>query len=427
MATARKLWYLQQAVRFQWLSEAEVRREQLRKLRSMITFCEERVPLYRDKFKQAGVSSRDLQTLDDLKLFPTVTREEVVGAYPDRLLYRKATPEDRVFRTSGTSGLFMEINYSARANDFLDAIYLRALLNAGYRPWSKIAYFWEEPKPPGIYERLGLMRKHMLPVDPDPYAQLANLRRIKPEVIYHFPSSMAMIARIVRSEGRGDLRPRSIICQGEFMPRETQDEIAQAFDCPVFNQYGAQEFNRIGWNCDRRDGMHIDADSVVVEIMDGDNVLGPGEDGEIVITGLENELMPMIRYRVGDAGRLRAGACSCGRGLPMFEVTEGRIDDIIDLPGGRRMGPRTLAPRVEQLEGFTQYRIVQKALDRFEMMIVRDRNAPSDIEDQAARRVREVLGTDISITVSSVPEIPLNRRGKLRKIVSELPSKRARQ
>ncbi len=423
MPVARKLWYLQRAVRFQWLSVDEVRREQLRKLKAMVTFCEKNVPLYQDKFRAAGVRAADLRTLEDLKKFPTVTREEVVAAYPDRLLYRKATPEDRVFRTSGTSGLFMEINYSERANDFLDAIYLRALLVAGYRPWNRIAYFWEEPKPAGLYERLGLMRKHMLPVDPDPRAQLANIRRIKPEIIYHFPSSMAMLARLIEAEGIRDVKPRSIVCQGEFMPRETQEEISRAFGCPVFNQYGAQEFNRIGWNCERIDGMHMDAESVVIEVMDGDRSLGPDEDGELVITGLDNELMPLIRYRVGDAGKLRADACPCGRGLPMFEVTEGRIDDIIALPSGRKMGPRTLAPRVEQLHGFTQYRIVQKELDRFEMMLVRDVDAPSDLEDQVARRMREVLGDDIRVTVTSVPEIPLNRRGKLRKIVSELPKR----
>jgi phenylacetate-CoA ligase len=264
------------------------------------------------------------------------------------------------------------------------------------------------------------MRKQYLSLDPDPRVQLRELRRIGPDYIYNFPSVMMMLARIVQSEGLGDLSPQGIICHGEYMPQEIQREIARAFRCPVFNQYGAQEFNRMAWDCSAQGPMHIDADNVLIEVLDGDRVVEVGQEGELVVTGLANPLMPLIRYRIGDAGRLVAGSCPCGRGLPLLEITEGRMDDILVLPGGRRIGPRVIAPRIEELSGFTQYRVVQKTSDRVEVLVVFDPGAEERTSPRILEVTRQVLGAGVQVSVTPVDSIALNRRGKLRKVVSEV-------
>jgi phenylacetate-CoA ligase len=236
---------------------------------------------------------------------------------------------------------------------------------------------------------------------------------------------MMQIARIVEKEGRDGLAPRAIVCHGEFMPKAIQREIARIFGCPVFNQYGAQEFNRMAWDCERMGAMHIDADSVVIEVMDGNRVLPIGEEGELVVTGLRNRLMPLIRYRIGDAGRLVPGRCECGRGLPLLEITEGRMDDVIDLADGRRLGPRVIAPRIEALRGFTQYRVVQKARDRIEVLVVWEKDAPRDARVELEKTSRDLFGANVELSVTSVDAIGLNRRGKLRKVVSECAGSRS--
>ena len=415
----RKLYYLQRAMAVQWASRASIEALRLTRLRRIVAFAEVNVPLYRESFRKAGVRAADLRSLADLRHFPFVTREEVVAAYPEGILSRAPRPDDVVFRTSGTSGLFMQIAYDAAANDFLDAIYARALFSTGYRPWDKIAYFWWDaaPKPTRIYERLGLMKKDLLPVDPDPNVQLAALDALRPDVVYHFPSSLLLLARVVEREPHHALRPRLIIAHGELMTDEQQREIARVFGCPVFNQYGAQEFNRMGWDCDRHDGLHEDADSVCLEIVDENRVVDDGEVGELVVTGLVNTLMPLIRYRIGDAGKRLIGGCACGRGLPRIALTEGRLDDVLVLPSGARIGPRTIAPRVEALRGFTQYRVEQVARDRVDVSLVKERDAPSSLEADVGRVVREVLGGEAHVEVRAVESIALSRRGKLRKIV----------
>jgi phenylacetate-CoA ligase len=420
MSTLHKLESLGRCMAFQWLPRAAIQAYKLRRLRWVVALAEESVPLYRETFKKAGVTSRDVRSLDDLAHFPTITREEVVDAYPDGILSRKPLPDDVLFRTSGTSGRFMQIAYGARANDFLDAVYARALFNAGYRPWDRIAYYWWEPEPKPLrnYERLGLMRKAFLPVHPDPERQLADLDALRPHVIYHFPSSMLLIARLL--DGRREahaVAPRTIICHGELMAPEQREEIQRVLGCPVFDQYGAQEFNRMGWHCAEHRGLHEDSDSVHIEVVTETGRAAAGEEGELVVTGLINDLMPLIRYRIGDAGKMLDEHCACGRSLPLYRVTEGRLDDVLELPHGRRVGPRTLAPRIEQLPGFQQYRLIQRAPDRLEILLVCDPDAPADLEAEVCGVVRDAVGADVSVEARRVGEISLSRRGKLRKIV----------
>lgn len=424
MALARKLAHLLSLEVNQWWPRAWIEERQLALLRSLARFCAREVPLYRERFREVGVSAEDLRSLDDLSRFPLVTREEIVAAYPDRLCYRAPRRGDVVFRTSGTSGLFMEIAYAEAANDWLDAAYARGLFATGYRPWHSLAYFWweDEPRAHTTYERAGLMKKALLPLDPDPRAQLEALLRAKPRYIYNFPTSMMMVARLVEEQGIDELRPDGIICHGELMPRPIQQEIARIFRCPVWNQYGAQEFNRIAWDCGEHGPLHVEADTVLVEVVDDEGKPVPdGETGELVISGLRNRLMPLLRYRIGDIGRRVPGPCACGRGLPRIEVTEGRADDVITLADGGRLGPRTLAPRIERVPGVSQYRLIQKTPDRFELRVVW-RSPPPSARRELAATLAELLGASARIEIREVSEIPLSRRGKLRKIVSEVRS-----
>lgn len=420
MSTARLVGELAARSAFQWLPAGAIAAYKLRRLRAVLELSATHVPLYREKFRQAGVTPRDLRRIEDLAAFPTLTREEVIDAYPDGILSRAPAPDDVLFRTSGTSGRFMQIAYSARANDTLDAVYGRALFNTGYRPWDTIAYYWweAEPKPLKIYERFGLMRKHFMQVHPDPEEQLRELDALDPDVVYHFPSSMLLVAQLL--EGRRAshrFAPRLVVCHGELMTAEQRVYLERVLGCPVYDQYGAQEFNRMGWDCAHHHGFHEDSDSVHLEFVSGDAPALPGTEGEVVVTGLTNDLMPLIRYRIGDTGHSVSDRCACGRALPLFRLTEGRLDDVLVLPDGRRIGPRTLAPRIERLRGFHQYRVLQRRPDALEVLLVCNGDADSGLEGRVCGVVRDVVGPGVEVSAARVPEIKLSRRGKLRKIV----------
>ena len=414
------------ALAFQKLPRVAIRAAQRKKLAKILALAET-LPHYRDTFAAAGVRAADFRELEDLARFPLLTKAAVRAGYPTRLLARPVTPADVYFKTSGTSGQFMEIVYGAEANTVLDAVYLRALLATGWRPWQRMAYFWWDPKPESrnLVQRVIAGRKYMRPVDPNPDVQLSALREIKPHVIYHFPSSLAMLARIIEPLGGPialGFRPEIIISHGELLLPETRAVIERGFGCKVWNQYGAQEMNRIGWDCDAHAGLHLAADTVHLEVLgEGGQPVADGEEGELVLTNLVNDLMPFVRYRIGDAGRVIPGPCACGSALPRFELTEGRFDDVLRIPDGRRIGPRSLAPVIEDLPGISQYRVIQSALDRVKVLIVPESGTAGDATAASVgAAVRGILGAEVQVETSVVAEIPLSRRGKLRKIVCEI-------
>lgn len=399
----------------QWLPPEVVRRRQALRLRRLVRHAYAHVPFYRERWDAHGVRPEDLDVPEDLALFPTITRDDVVRAYPDRITSRPLRDDDVRFHTSGSSGRFLEVAYDARANALLDAVYARALFNTGYRPWDRIAYFWwTDRENTRVYERAGLMRKHFLRSDGDPGRQIEELAALRPDVVYHFPTCLVAIAKLIEERPVEGLAPRVVIAHGELMTAEARRVIERAFRCQVFDQYGAQEFNRIAWDCREHGPMHVDAESVYLEILCGDRPAAPGEEGEVVITSLVNTLMPLVRYRIGDLGRLHPRACPCGRGLPLLELTAGRVDDHLLLPSGRTVGPRQVVPLVERFSGFTQFRVIQRALDRVEVLLVKDRHAAPDLEPRLSAALCELLGGELAVSCHAVDRIELSGRGKLR-------------
>ena len=300
---------------FQWLPLPAISIYKLNRLRAVVRHAEQHVPLYREKFRKAGVSARDLLAIDDLRWFPTLTREEVIDAYPDGILSRPPRPADVVFRTSGTSGQFMQIAYSARANDFLDAVYGRALFNAGYRPWDRIAYYWWEPEPKPLTDlRAARLDEKELFADPRRSGKAAGRSRLaRPGRRL----SLSERALDDRADPGARARPPSLQAAPGDLPRRIHG--GRAADL-----HGTRARNvRFTTSTARRNstawagiaasnaGFHEDSDSVHIEILNGDQPAKRGEEGEVVVTGLANDLMPLIRYRIGDAGnpaRERAAA-----------------------------------------------------------------------------------------------------------------------
>ncbi|MBI2898536.1 MAG: phenylacetate--CoA ligase family protein [Deltaproteobacteria bacterium] len=419
---ARKLACLAAAMRRQWAPPWELRKRQLVILQRLIAHAHERVPLWREKMRAAGVRPGDLRTLADLAALPLMTKEELRDGFPEHTCARPLEPSDHVFETSGSSGVMLRVPYDDAGNDFLDAIYGRALFSAGYRPWDRIAYFWwTKPRPLTPYERVGLMKKTVLPSEADPEEQLRMLARLQPRVIYNFPTSMALMARLIEQRGSRPVQPGIIVCHGELMTAEQRATIERAFGCDVFDQYGAQEFNRMAWDCRRHEGMHLDADSVIVEVLGPDgSPAGTDQEGELVVTGLAGFLTPLIRYRIGDIGLLRSRPCACGRSLPLLELTGGRSDDFLKLPDGRRVSPRMIVPRIELHTGYLQYRVVQRTPAEVDVMLVPAAGASDSLLVAIEAELRSLVGRGVDVRARFVDAIPLSGRGKLRAVVSEV-------
>jgi len=161
-------------------------------------------------------------------------------------------------------------------------------------------------------------------------------------------------------------------------------------------------------------------ENCVIEILNGDKPVQPGEPGQVVITNLNNYAFPFIRYRIGDIARFSTQAgCPCGRQHPMLQIIEGRQVDMFKTKDGRAIWGDFYSAMFE-VEGIRQYQMIQKSLDLILIrMSVNDSFRKSQL-DIIERTVKEVIGPETEVQFEFVDKIPPGNLGKFRYAISEV-------
>jgi phenylacetate-CoA ligase len=421
----RKLYYLQKVWRQQWMRPEELRRLQDAKLRAMVRHAYANVPFYRRAWKAAGVRPEDVRGAEDMRKLPVISRADIRSNANKFLAVGVDKHKCHTNSTSGSSGIPLEMFFDPAAFDYLEAIYARALFAVGYRPWHRFAYFWYPPlKRMKFYEHFGIMKKSYVLTADDEEKQLAELARIKPDAIYAFPNTLFLVARLMTRMGIDSVRPKLIICHAELMTDDVRKALQDAFDCDVFNEYGSTEFNRMGWDCEFHKGFHVDSDSILAEFLKDGEPAAAGENSSVVLTGLVNMAMPLIRYDIGDVGAPSDGTCPCGRGLPLMNIVEGRADDFIVLPSGRAIPPRrimhSLYNAVLHNDEVFRLKVVQEKEDRIRVYVTRGKEAGERTVENIRSAVTKALGEPVDVDVRFVDAIEKNSHGKLRTVESKV-------
>lgn len=168
----------------------------------------------------------------------------------------------------------------------------------------------------------------------------------------------------------------------------------------------------------KKEGYHIDADQLIMEVVRGNEHAASGERGEIVVTALLNYAMPLIRYRVGDVGIFHEETCSCGRSLPMLKSIEGRLVDCFTLSNGRKVTPKLIMNAIQGTHGVTRYQVVQESVNKVTIELMRRENDPEVSVDELIFRCRNVLGDDVEIEVFTGDR--RNLKAKFRPVISRL-------
>lgn len=245
-----------------------------------------------------------------------------------------------------------------------------------------------------------------------------ELVRVRPEEIIGYPSSLFTLAKHILASGLKEIRPQAVFTTAETLLASQRAVIEEAFERNVTDQYGCTEMALFVSQCEKGT-YHVHPEHGIVEVMDANgNPLPPGEEGEAVCTGFVNYAMPLIRYRLGDRLKLGAERCACGRCFPVVEEILGRVDDILTTPDGRPLG--RLDPVFKGMRGIFETQIVQTAADKLVLRMVTD---PSFSEHNRAELLYEVqkrTGNDMFIEIDVVDEIPKDKNGKFRSVISTL-------
>jgi phenylacetate-CoA ligase len=223
---------------------------------------------------------------------------------------------------------------------------------------------------------------------------------------------------------KATIKPRLIFTLAEFLDRKARESITGTFEAALFDHYGSSEIGLISWECKEHGAYHINADNLVIQFVNADGQsVNAGERGEIVCTGLNNYAMPLIRYKQGDIGAGVEGECPCGIRLPLMQVIGGRKDDFLVATDGRVIPPTVFFPYpFENLEKIQQFRVIQEKRDRLVIQMVLKKGLDPQLLENARKKVQELFGEDMVVEFEFLKEITREKNGKLRKIISRLPS-----
>lgn len=391
---------------------------QLKKLKRMINHVYDNVPYYRELFINNNITPDDIKKLEDLEKIPITKKRDIQANY-DKIIAKGSNLEQcKLVNTTGSTGIPLRTYGDKNSLCYSSALVYYAFFESGMRLRDRTVELTGIPE-----KEAHILRKDLVSTQETPEKIIQLLKKYNPDVLYSFPSVFKIISPYIENnKDKRGLNPRMIFTHGETLTESCRDTIESAFGAKVYNTYGATEFYRLAFECDQHSGLHMLTDCAVMELVKDGQSVGPGEEGDIVVTGLYNYTMPLIRYNLGDIGIFsdEDDTCPCGRGWPLIKSIEGRVDDFLTLPSGRIISPRAINV-IENIPGIVQYRTVQTKRDTFFVQVVPGKDFSPDTERQIGEQIRlGCLGEDIKINVELVNELPRERTGKLRTIISQV-------
>ena len=428
--TYRMLKAMEDSDRLSSLDLEKLRRD---KLQQFLDYCYLNVPYVTEVMRQVGVHPRDMPRLEDLALLPLMTKADA-RRNRDNLRSRKAK-DLRSFATGGSTGTPLIFNVAKRRIASQVACRQRVSRWWGVSAGDSEFAFWGSPVELNRQDRVRVVRDRLLAtrllsafeMNEATMSRYLDILEAKGcRQIFAYPSAIYQLCVQARKQQR-DLRNlgiKAVFVTGEVLFPYQRELIAETLNCPVANGYGGRDSGFIAHECPQG-GMHLMADSVIVEIVDQNgNVLPPGMPGEIVVTDLHSHEAPFLRYATGDIGVLSTRPCSCGRAAPLLQNIEGRSNDCILAPDGRLINSLALIYPVRETDGIEQFRIIQKAPDYFHLQIVIDEKFDKEGEKKITQDWTKLLRSQLHVTFEYLPHLSKDPSGKFRHVVSEIPAER---
>jgi len=392
------------------LSRSDLSLLQLSRLRTTVERAA-RSRFYAGRFKAQGITPDAVRTLDDLRRLPFTTKQDLRAAYPDGL---HALPWDkmtRVHASSGTTGNPTVVYYTANDLSSWSSLVARCMHMVGMRAhdvFQNTSGYGLFTGGLGIHhgaERLGCLA---IPMGAgNTLRQLKFIRDLKVTAVHIIPSYALYLAAACEKQGLSpkDLGLRIALVGAEPHSEQTRRRLETLFGFNAFNSYGLTEMNGPGvaFECPEQNGMHLWEDAYLAEIINPETLepAKPGIVGELVLTTLCREGMPLIRYRTRDLTRVLPGPCPCGREHMRIDRITGRSDDLIIIKGVNIYPMQIEAALMELPEVGANYLIEltrEGAIDQMRVKVeikeeffVEDMRELAKLKDKITRRLRDEI------------------------------------
>ncbi len=421
------------------MPEEKLRELQLERLKQVVKRAYEKVPFYRKKFDEAGLKPEDIKSLEDVKYIPFTSKVDMREAYPFGMFAVPLEEIVEIHTSSGTTGKPVVAGYTRKDIELWGEVMARCLTMMGVTKDDvvQIAYGY------GLFtgglgfhygaQRIGAT---VVPASAgNTRRQIELMRDFGSTVIACTPSYALYLAEYAKEEVGIDpatLRLRVGSFGAEMWTEEMRREIEKRLGLKAFNVYGLTEIigPGVAHECEAQSGLHVWEDHFLIEIIDpetGEN-LPDGEEGELVITTLTRDGMPMLRFRTRDITRIIREKCDCGRTVARIERIKGRSDDMIKVRGVM-LFPYQIEQAILEVQGVEpHYQIVLTRphyLDEIEVLVEMSKETFSDevrqieeLRKKLEKRIEAAVGVRVKVTLVEPKSLPRSE-GKAKRVIDK--------
>ena len=420
------------------MSAQEREELQLKLLQDVVKKAYENVPYYRKRLDDVGVTPEDIQTLKDIERLPFTTKSDLRDAYPFGMFAVNTDDIVEVHTTSGTTGKPTVSGYTTKDLEIWGEVVARALSMAGATKKDVVQNCYGY----GLFTG-GLGVHHggqkvgctVIPISAgNTQRQIEIIQDFKSTILTCTPSYAMYIAEVLEREGvpKEDIKLKSGVFGAEMWTEEMRNEIEKRLNIDALNIYGLTEIIGPGVanECMEKNGLHIFDDHFYPEIVDPHTLetLPEGEKGELVLTTLTREGMPVLRFRTRDITALRKGECGCGRTHVKIDRITGRSDDMLKIRGVI-VFPSQIERALLKIPGMEpNYQIIASRPEHLDELEVQVEASPALFSDEVKhveqikqsieKQIHDEIGLRVNVTLVEPNSIPRSE-GKAVRVIDK--------
>lgn len=410
-----------QAIKSQYYSRNEINAIQLKLLKKLIKHAYENVPYYTRLFKSLNLSPNDFNSLDDIRKIPFLTKQDIRENHKDLIAKNASQFKPGQVHTSGSTGKSLDLLLDQQNREKEYAVISRTLDNYGINPNCKTANFRGDfvgdfEKKSKLY-RYNSMKKELIFSTYDLNDALLKqfirkLKQFKPVLLKGFPSAIFILSRYMIKNNLELKSVKAILTSSEQLTEEMKESIHSAFSASLIDWYGATEYAVSAATCSSSPGYHINDDFCFTEILDdNNNPVEQGASGRLVVTGLYNYSMPLIRYEQEDTVTLSSEKCPCGRELKKLSSLDGRKTDYIMNTSGSKLSCASVHHfwknrMPDDIQKIDFYQIIQKSPEEFLVLMTNKESVSLQSVNKMTEQLKILLGESIVITLQWLEKLP---------------------
>lgn len=417
-------------------SREQIRYVQDRSLRELVNYCWEHVPFYRTRWGKHGVHPSEIQTIDDIYKLPVVTKEELqqdLNDVPPFGTFQGDRQACRLQASSGTTGMPKPFFLTRRDWDVITNLWARRLAAQGVTSEDRVQVSLTYSLfIPGFTSTEGIMKLGATVIPMGSGAATSTERQVilakdwGATVLLMTPSYALHFADVAERMGynlKKDFKVKRLIHTGEPLPKALREKIEDRWSVPAFDNFGSVESGGApAFECEARQGMHINEDAFHFEVIDPDTgqSLPDGEEGLLVMTTLFKQASPIIRYSIGDFTSIDRTPCSCGRTFSRMSTVRARLDDMIKVRG-TAVYPTSVEPVVRKYQELaSEYRLVIDTVDNRDIIKLQaevlelNKVDTQDLMDKIVRDLKVAVGIKCQVELLPFGSLSKEAEGRIK-------------